>query len=94
MNGTQPCRCYACHIQYEAETKRGKRRQVKRHAVILWEKERFGRARLKGVGKLQSSCFPVLDSEPAYSPKQKTKTSKLLKLGNLRFISVIVDANP
>lgn len=56
------------HNKYEGETKRGKGRQIRRHAVILWEKERFVRARLKGVGKIHSSCFPVLDSEPAYKP--------------------------
>lgn len=66
LNGAQPCICYACrkslaemaHNKYERETKRGEGRQMKRHAVILWEKERFGRARLKGVGKIHSSCFP------------------------------------
>lgn len=76
LNGTQPCICFACrktlaetaHNKYERETKRGEGRQMRRHAVILWEKESFGKARLKGVGKIHSSCFPMLDSEPAYKP--------------------------
>lgn len=76
LNGAQPCICYACrkslaemaHNKYKRETNGGEGRQMRRHAVILWEKESFGRARLKGVGKIHSSCFPVLDSEPAYKP--------------------------
>lgn len=32
------------HNKYERETKRGQGRQMRRHVVILWEKESFGRA--------------------------------------------------
>lgn len=50
-----------------------KGRQMGGHAVIIWKKVRSGRARLKGVGKIHSSGFPGLDSEPAYKLQATTE---------------------